>query len=65
MIIDIRFKQDPPVQIQNVRRVSVYPHPDEHNHESEAILIVYYNDNSKSSEHFILDTVDNFWLTND
>ena len=59
MVIDIRFRDRGPIQIQNVRRVSVYPHG------KEPLVIVYSNNDVIPPQYFTVAEIKEYWLTND
>lgn len=63
MIIDIRFFSAEPLQIQNVRRVSVYPHIGDYG--ASPVVVVYHKDDRVTPRYFDMDKVKDFWMTND
>jgi hypothetical protein len=73
MIVDIKFFHGSPVQIQNLRRISVFPHSeygydgirDASTIETEAMLILYSKDDNVSPQHWILADIQKYWITED
>lgn len=68
MVIDIRFKSGPPVQLQNLRRVSVYPHNAKDNNTGlppTPVLITYSCDDRVSPIYWDINDIEEYWITND
>jgi hypothetical protein len=67
MILDIVYKERGAVQIQNLRRISVYPNFDALVSENKGrpVLVLYSKTYEVSVEHIYIDEIDNYWITED
>jgi hypothetical protein len=62
MILDVRFTDAPPVQIQNVRLVTVYPKPDG---DAGPEIVIHSYDRSTSQTVIPLHHIVSFAVAND
>lgn len=62
MIVDIRFTDKPPIQIQGVRLITCYPRAFL---SAPAEFVIHFTDTSKPTQYVEADTVFTFSVTND
>jgi hypothetical protein len=63
MILDIRFNNGSPVQIQDVRMTSIYPHKDDT--DSPPVLVVHFNAPRYGQQNIPLEDIHCITITND